>query len=437
MTVKKALVSAFAPVYIRARLAQEWLQTGVVWWPLAPSHVADPYPVYRKLRDKDPVHRSRLTQQFVVARYADIDRILRDHRSFSNDFAKAASTSRPLATRRKLKPSILSLDPPDHTRLRRLVNRAFTPRQVAKMEDHIRATAHALLDRVGGMEEFDLMKALAIPLPTLVIARMIGVPEDDLAQFKVWSDRFARVLEPSLTEKEQELVLQTNREFGDYFTGIIEQRRREPRDDLVSRLVEAEEEGDKLNAEETRVMLRLLLVAGNETTTNLIGNGMRALLRHPRQLRLLREQPELVPAAVEELLRYDSPVQIDGRVALRDLEVGGVRVKAGSLVASCSDPPTATPSSSSAPRNSTSPGRTRETSRSAGASITAWARRWPGWKGGSCSRCCWNASSGSDSGRGGRGTGRASFCEGSSTSTCGCAGAGVASAPAASRSRAR
>ena len=162
---------------------------------------------------------------------------------------------------------------------------------------------------------------------------MIGVPEDDIERFKVWSDRFARVLEPSLTAKEQGLVLQTNREFGDYFTGIIEQRRREPRDDLVSRLVEAEEEGDKLDAEETRVMLRLLLVAGNETTTNLIGNGMRALLRHPRQFRLLRERPELVPAAVEELLRYDSPVQIDGRVALRDMEVGGVRVKAGSLVA--------------------------------------------------------------------------------------------------------
>ena len=333
MALKKALLSAFAPVYIRARLAQEWLQTGVAWWPLAPSHVADPYPAYRKLRDKDPVHRSRLTQQFVVARYADINRILRDHRSFSNDFAKAASTSRPMATRRKLKPSILSLDPPDHTRLRRLVNRAFTPRQIAKMEDYVRATAHELLDRVEGTSEFDLMKALAVPLPTLVIARMIGVPGGDLERFKVWSDRFARVLEPSLTEKEQEWVLQTDREFGDYFTGIIEQRRREPRDDLVSRLVEAEEEGDKLNAEETRVMLRLLLVAGNETTTNLIGNGVLALLRHPDQLRLLRERPELVPAAVEELLRYDSPVQIDGRVALRDMEIGGVGVRAGSLVA--------------------------------------------------------------------------------------------------------
>ena len=221
MALKKALLSAFAPVYIRTRLAQEWLQTGVAWWPLAPGHVADPYPAYRKLRDKDPVHLSRLTQQFVVARYADIDRILRDHRSFSNDFAKAASTSRPLATRRKLKPSILSLDPPDHTRLRRLVNRAFTPRQIAKMEAYIRATAHELLDRVEGTDEFDLMKALAVPPPTLVIARMIGVPEGNLEQFKVWSDRFARVLEPSLTEKEQEWVLRTDREFGDYFTGII------------------------------------------------------------------------------------------------------------------------------------------------------------------------------------------------------------------------
>ena len=200
------------------------------------------------------------------------------------------------------------------------------------MEDYVRATAHALLDKVGEAREFDLMKAFAVPLPTIVIARMIGVPERDLARFKAWSDRLARALEPFLSPEEEEAVYRTDEQLAAYLTGIIEQRRHEPRDDLVSRLVEAEEQGDRLTADETRVMLRLLLVAGNETTTNLIGNGVRALLRHPGQLALLRERPELVPSAVEELLRYDTPVQLDARVALRDMELGGVAVKEGSLV---------------------------------------------------------------------------------------------------------
>ena len=292
MLARKLLVWTVAPVYIAVRLAEEQLRTGVFWWPLTLRHLADPYRAYRKLRDRDPVHRSLPARQFVVSRYADIDRVLRDHRNFGNDIHRAASRTFPLTTRPNLQSSILSLDPPDHTRLRALVNHAFTPHQVAKMEDYVRATAHALLDRVEGRDEFDLMKALAAPLPIhtrlralvnhaftphqvakmedyvratahalldrvegrdefdlmkalaaplpiLVMARIIGVPEEDLGRFKVWSDRFARILEPFLTKRERELVLQTDREFGDYFEGIVEQRRREPRDDLVSRLVEA------------------------------------------------------------------------------------------------------------------------------------------------------------------------------------------------------
>ena len=342
MAIRNAIKAAAKPFYIRASLAVERLRSGVAWWPLAPGYIADPYPVYRKLRERDPMHRSIPTGQVVVSRYADVDRILRDHGSYSSDLKKGDPARRDRDTRSKLRPSMLGLDPPDHTRLRRLVNRAFTPRQVAKMEDYIRATAHALLDRVGGAGEFDLMSAFAGPLPTIVIARMIGVPEEDMDRFKVWSDRFARALEPFLSEREADAVLRTAEQFADYFTGIIEQRRREPRDDLVSRLVEAEDEGDKLSASETKVMLRLLLVAGNETTTNLIGNGMRALLRHPgrssgsgqssRPRRSCRERPELATAAVEELLRYDSPVQV-GRVVIDDAKIGDKTVKAGSRVA--------------------------------------------------------------------------------------------------------
>ena len=290
MALRNAIAAAAKSVYIHARLAEERLRSGVAWWPLAREFIDDPYPVYRNLRDRDPVHYSILTRQVVVSRFADVDRILRDHRNFSNDLQRARSSHGSLATRKKLKPSMLALDPPDHTRLRRLVNRAFTPRSVAKMEDYIRGTAHSLLDKVEGAGEFDLMKALAVPLPTIVIARMIGVPERDLDRFKVWSDRLARALEPLLSPKEEEEVYRTDRRLAEYLTAIMEQRRREPRDDLVSRLVEAEEQGDKLTSDETIVMLRLLLIAGNETTTNLIGNGVRALLRNPDQLALLRER---------------------------------------------------------------------------------------------------------------------------------------------------
>ena len=328
--LRTALRNAIAPLYIRARLAQEWLQSGVVWHPLARDFVDDPYPTYRRLREKDPYHRSPLTGSLVLSRYDDVDEILRDFRRFSNDDRN--NSGGPRRRRDDDTRSMLGLDPPDHTRLRGLVSRAFTPRQIAKMEDRVRATAHALLDEVDGDAEFDLMADLAAPLPTVVIAEMIGVPGEDRDQFKVWSDRIARTLEPNLTPRENQLANEASNALGDYFSRIIEQRRDAPRDDLVSKLIEAEEEGDHLTTDEMQATLQLLLVAGNETTTNLIGNGMLALLRHPDQLQLLREQPELMPNAIEELLRYDSPVQVDGRTALEDVEIGGRMARKGSGV---------------------------------------------------------------------------------------------------------
>ena len=180
MGLTRTAKRAARPFYIATRLAEERLRTGVAWWPLSRRYIADPYPVYQRLRERDPLHRSILTRQVVVSRYRDVDRILRDWRSFSNDLRRGDASSDSVNARCQLNPSMLVLDPPDHTRLRRLVNRAFTPRQVAKMEDYIRATAHALLDDVGDAGEFDLMSAFAVPLPTIVIARMIGVPEEDL-----------------------------------------------------------------------------------------------------------------------------------------------------------------------------------------------------------------------------------------------------------------
>ena len=328
--LRTALRSLIAPVYIQARLAQEWLQSGVVWHPLAPGFVDDPYPTYRRLREKDPYHRSPLTGSLVLSRYDDVDEVLRDFRRFSNDDRN--NSGGPRRRRDDATRSMLGLDPPDHTRLRGLVSRAFTPRQVAGMEDRVRRTAEALLDEVEGEREFDLMANLAALLPTVVIAEMIGVPAEDREQFKVWSDLIARTLEPNLTPRENEQAEEASHALGDYFSRIIEQRRDDPRDDLVSRLIEAEEDGDQLTPDEMQATLQLLLVAGNETTTNLIGNGMLALLRHPEQLQLLREQPELMPNAIEELLRYDSPVQVDGRTALEDVEIGGRVARKGSGV---------------------------------------------------------------------------------------------------------
>ncbi len=325
MAIRTAFRSMLTPLYIKARLAQERIQSGVVWFPLDPNFIADPYPTYKELRERDPYHPSPLTGALVVSKYDDVDAVLRNYKVFSNQRGPVGSRNRPNIGQQienELQPSMLSLDPPDHTRLRGLVSRAFTPRQIAKMEDHIRNTAHALLDEVEGENEFDLMSNLAALLPTVVIAEMIGVPTTDRQQFKVWSDRFARVLEPNLTEVELSVVFGTAKLFDEYFSGIVAEHRTRPQEDLVSRLIEAEEEDDRLTEEEMIVTLRLLLVAGNETTTNLIGNGIKALIEHPEQLELLRQRPELIDNAIEELLRYDSPVQLDGRTTLSEFQMG-------------------------------------------------------------------------------------------------------------------
>ena len=336
MTVRSTIRSAIAPLYIKARLAQERWQSGIVWYPLDPDFIANPYPTYKELREKDPYHPSPLTGALVLSRYEDVDELLRNYKGFSSARTPATggrsnqNINDQIAN--QVTPSMLSLDPPDHTRLRGLVSRAFTPRQVAKMEEHIRDTAHRLLDEVEGEDEFDLMENLAALLPTVVIAEMIGVPTSDREQFKLWSDKFARVLEPNLTEDEFGVVRETAFLFDGYFRDIVAERRDDPRDDLVSRLIEAEEEGDRLSMEEMIVTLRLLLVAGNETTTNLIGNGLKALLEHPEQLELLRQRPELLDNAIEEMLRYDSPVQVDGRVCVDAYPIDRHTVKPGQSV---------------------------------------------------------------------------------------------------------
>ena len=318
------------PVAIRAMVAREWWQSGVTYNPLSPSVYTDPYPTYERLRDKDPVHWSPLLDSWVFSRYKHVDSILRDHKRFSNDTRKRGNPSHiDESFDLNNQPSMLFRDPPDHTRLRALVSRAFTPAVIEGLAGHIRTIADDLLDQIDDPSGFDLMEAIAAPLPVIVIAELLGVPIEDRPQFQIWSRHRARGLEPNITDRERRLVTESGQELDAYFLKIIEQRRQEPQDDLISGLVAAEEAGDKLSQAELLAMLRLLLIAGNETTTKLIGNGMLALLRNPEQMEALRQSPDLMSSAIEELLRFDAPVQLDVRVALEDVEFDGREVKKG------------------------------------------------------------------------------------------------------------
>ena len=323
-TVMLSVGDAIRSAVAGALLLRERWESGVAYNPLSARTAQDPYPVYAALRARAPVHRSRLLKAWLFTRHADVKAILRDHRRFGNDPRKGTLSARQLAM---LPPpneyTMLILDPPDHTRLRALVRKAFTPRAVHALESRIRSIMRALLDEIDDRGAFDLMSALAWPLPVMVIAEMLGIPADDRAQFRTWSAQRARLVEPTIGRRERRAGEAASRAFDAYFRPIIAERRAEPRDDIVSALVRAQDEGTHLNERETLNMLRLLLVAGNETTANLIGNGVLALLRHPEQLQRLREDPSLIPGAVEELLRFDTPAQADFRRVLTDCEVSG------------------------------------------------------------------------------------------------------------------
>ena len=321
--------TALAWVGIRALaaplLAWEFLESGVVNNPLSRKKWANPYPYYARLRRRDPVHRMRTANMWTLTRHEEVEAVLRDPRTFSNEGLDYGYARHRVVT-------LLDIDPPDHTRLRRLVSRAFTPRAVSRLEGRISKIAEDLLDSLGETRRFDLMSSFAYPLPLTVIAEMIGVPPRDMDRFEDWSDGLALSIEAVLNRRQVRRVEECNKALFDYFLELIEERRQDPGDDLISTLLSVEEEGDRLSREELISMLMLLLVAGNETTRNLIGNGMMALLEHPDQLRRLRDDPELIDAAVQEILRYDSPVQMVARRVTEDTEVGGRQLRAGQSV---------------------------------------------------------------------------------------------------------
>lgn len=321
------------PAALRIMTFRERRESGVAWNPLDRRYQQHPVPTYHELRQRDPVHRSRLIGGWVLTRFADCDAVLRDYETYSSDLinSPARRTARARGVT-KIEPTILVMDPPDHTRLRALVAPAFTRTAIEAWRPRIERRVNELLDRMASERRVDIMDSLATPLPVMVIAEMLGVPPEDYPWFKEQSDAVARVLEPTATPAEGARAVASRAALNEYIGRMADERRREPQEDLISLLLHAEEEGDRLTHQELISMVRLLLIAGNETTTNLIGNGLLALLRHPEQLQWLREHPEQVDGAVEELLRYDSPVQLDQRTATRELEIGGQRIAAGEQV---------------------------------------------------------------------------------------------------------
>ncbi|MGE3537453.1 MAG: cytochrome P450 [Candidatus Tectimicrobiota bacterium] len=329
--MSSVLRSLIRPIAIQAMLAYEWWRSGVTYNPLAPRVYLDPYPTYTALRERDPVHWSPLMDAWVLTRYAHVDMVLRDHKRFSSDprYRRQTRRSRNDGIETPGGQNMLFMDPPEHTRLRALVSRAFTPQAVTALKPRIQTLVQELLEQIPDPNHFDLIDTLAYPLPVIVMAELLGIPARDRAQFKHWSDRRARLLEPTLQPHELREANRAAHAMDAYFREVIRQRRSDPQDDLISTLVAAEEAGDMLTLDEVLVMLRLLLIAGNETTTNLIGNGMLALLKHPEQLQLLRETPALMEQTIDELLRYDTPVQVDARNVREDVEIEGRHIAAG------------------------------------------------------------------------------------------------------------
>jgi hypothetical protein len=227
---------------------------------------------------------------------------------------------------------MLFVDPPDHTRLRTLVNKGFTPRRVQELRPRIEALVTELVDAAAADGRMDLMADLAVPLPIIVIAELLGVPVEDRERLKVWSDHAAMLLDGTLRDEHLAVAVPSFLELIDYLKDIVEARRKDPQDDLISALVAAQDAEDALDDYEVLGTCALILGAGHETTTNLIGNGMLALLRDRAAFERLGREPGLVPSAVEELLRYDSPVQVTSRMPFEDVEIHGVRIPAGGEV---------------------------------------------------------------------------------------------------------
>jgi pimeloyl-[acyl-carrier protein] synthase len=297
---------------------------------LDPQVLANPYPLFDRLRTDDPVHWDPFLHSWVITRYADVVTVLRDcsaDRTPTPEHLTKIGLEQLAPIAQVMVKQMLFLDPPAHTRIRRLASYAFTPHRVEVLRDHIRDITESLIDAVIPQGRMDVIADLAEPLPYTVTAEMLGVPTKDAVQLKEWSQDFAEMLGNFQHNPERaQRVLRSLDEMTKYFQSVIREVRRHPREGLIHSFLTAEMEGDRCTEEEVIANTIITMVGGQETTTNLIGNGVLTLLRNPQELARLRADLTLIPSAVEEMLRFEPPSQHTARLAPQDLELGGKRI---------------------------------------------------------------------------------------------------------------
>ncbi|MCZ9353117.1 cytochrome P450 [Streptomyces mutabilis] len=309
--------------------------------PWDPDFLADPYPAYAELRDRGRVHYYEPTDQWLVPHHADVSALLRDrrlgrtyvHRYTHEDFGRTPPPPEHEPFHTLNDHGMLDLEPPDHTRIRRLVSKAFTPRTVERLKPYVRSLADDLVGRLVESGGGDLLTDVAEPLPVAVIAEMLGIPESDRAPLRPWSADICGMYELNPSEETAARAVRASLEFSEYLRALIAARRKDPGDDLVTGLIAAHDEDDRLTEQEMVSTCALLLNAGHEATVNATVNGWWALFRDPGSLAALRADHSLVPTAVEELMRYDTPLQLFERWVLDEIEIDGTTIPRGAEVA--------------------------------------------------------------------------------------------------------
>lgn len=298
---------------------------------MSPAVLDNPFPYYARLRQEAPVYWIEPMQAWAISRYQEVFFVLRNPQLFSSARWWQATAVQDMDPALEA-PHIMASDPPVHTRLRKLINRAFTPRIVANLEPRIREITNEIFDQMASRDELDFMRDLAIPLPVTVIAELLGVEQERRQDFRRWTDSFVATVGGMGTEAMNAQARQDLAEFHTYFRQMIEVRHKEPKDDLISGMVRAQDEGQMLTSGEVFNLATFLLLAGNETTANLIGNTILAILQHPEETAKVRASPALLSNLVEEGLRYDSPIQIIPRHTTQDVELGGKMISSGAAV---------------------------------------------------------------------------------------------------------
>ena len=337
MKFKDKLPLIVGKIYINSMSRIESLIHGTAINPLSPRLWADPYYYHSKMRETSPIHYSIALKAYWVTQFDLVQEILKDKR-FGADVRKyperADRVSKSMDKERLEafnNPSMLDLDPPDHSRLRRLVSQGFMSKFIQALEPNIRRIVRDCLDKAGNASSFDLVRTLAAPLPAIVIAEMLGLPESDYDRFQIWSEDLVGGTGTNDTDKIED-SMQASKALRDYFRDVIKIKRQNMDDGMISRLIRAEEAGDKLSEIELYNTCLLLLVAGHETTTRLISNGVFLLLKSPQQLAQLRKNPALMPQAIDEMLRFEPPVQATRRFATEDMDFHGTSFKKGQLI---------------------------------------------------------------------------------------------------------